>query len=94
MAATILAAGAGEAFREDRKREIPESMQRTLDDHADAGDTLRLTMVFLTLALVAALFTGRRTALRVVAALLALVAIFFVIRTGHLGSELVWSDNA
>jgi hypothetical protein len=94
MAATILAAGSGEAFREDRKREIPESMQRTLDDHADAGDTLRLTMVFLTLALVAALFTGRRTALRVVAALLALVAIFFVIRTGHLGSELVWSDNA
>jgi uncharacterized membrane protein len=93
MAATILAAGAGEALREERERDIPASMRGTLENHADAGDTLRLTMVFLTLVLVAALFTKKRTALRVVAVLLALVAIFFVIRTGHLGTELVGSDN-
>jgi hypothetical protein len=42
------------------------------------------------------LFTKRaaaQIALRVLAVLFALVAIFFVIRTGHLGSELVWSEN-
>jgi hypothetical protein len=96
MAATILAAGAGEAFREDREKTIPERMQSTLENHADAGDTLRLTMVLLTLVLVVALVTRRRPAqiaLRVLAALLALVAIFFVIRAGHLGAELAWSDN-
>jgi uncharacterized membrane protein len=96
MAATILAAGAGEAFREDREQKIPESTQSTLENHADAGDTLRLTMVLLTLVLVTGLFTKRpaaQIALRVLAFLFALVAIFFVIRTGHLGSELVWSDN-
>ena len=71
-------------------------MKSTLQNHADAGDTLRLTMVLLTLVLVAALFTKRRPAqiaLRVLAVLFALIAIFFVIRTGHLGSELVWSDD-
>ena len=52
MAATLLAVGAGEAFREDRERDIPESMKSTLQNHADAGDTLRLTMVLLTLVLV------------------------------------------
>jgi hypothetical protein len=95
MAATILAAGAGEAFREDRDPTIPERMQSTLDNHADAGDTLRLTMVLLTLVLVAALFTKNavRLVLRVLAVLLAITAVFFVIRAGHLGSELVWSDN-
>jgi hypothetical protein len=96
MAATILAAGAGEAFREERERTIPERMQGTLQNHADAGDTLRLTMVLLTLVLVVALFTKRpaaQIAARVLAVLLALVAIFFVVRTGHLGSELVWSEN-
>jgi hypothetical protein len=95
MAATILAAGAGEAFREDREPHIPEAMKSTLQNHADAGDTLRLTMVVLTLVLVVALFTKRNAAqivLRVLTVLLALTAIFFVIRAGHLGSELVWSD--
>jgi hypothetical protein len=96
MAATILAAGAGEAFREERERSIPPGMRSTLENHADAGDTLRLTMVLLTLVLVTGLFTKRpaaQIALRVLAVLFALVAIFFVIRTGHLGSELVWSDD-
>jgi hypothetical protein len=95
MAVTILAAGAGEAFLEDRERRIPEAMESTLQNHADAGDTLRLTMVVLTLVLVAALFSkrpGAQIALRVLAVLFALVAIFFVVRTGHLGSELVWSE--
>jgi Mn2+/Fe2+ NRAMP family transporter len=97
MAATILAAGAGEAFREDQERTMPpdRAMESTLQNHADAGDTLRLTMVVLTLALVAALFTKRNAAQivhRVLIVLLAATAIFFVIRAGHLGSELVWSD--
>jgi hypothetical protein len=96
MAATIVTAGAGEAFREDQERTIAPAARSTLENHAEAGDTLRLTMVVLTLVLVAALFTKRsaaRIALRVLTVLLAITAIFFVIRTGHLGSELVWSDD-
>ena len=34
-------------------------MKSTLENHADAGDTLRLTMVLLTLVLVTGLFTKR-----------------------------------
>ena len=64
LAATLLAVGAGEAFREDRERELPRSVVRR---HARAttrtpATTLRLTMVLLTLVLVVALFSGRRTA--------------------------------
>lgn len=99
MAATILAAGAGEAFREDREAEMPAGgagvVNTTLNDHADAGSALRLAMVLLTLVLVVALFTkglpnAVRIVLRVLAVVLALTAVFFVIRTGHLGAKLAW----
>ena len=49
-------------------------------------------MLFLTAALIGALFTKRmHIVLRVVIAILAIHALFWVIRTGHLGSELVWN---
>ena len=61
LAVTLLAVGAGEAFREDRERTLPEAFanNQTLHDHADAGITVRLTMVLLTLVLVAMLFAKR-----------------------------------
>jgi hypothetical protein len=98
MAATILAAGAGEAFKEDRENAMPPGMtvDPTLTDHADAGSALRLAMVLLTLTLVVSLFTRpnvARVVLRVLAVLLALTAVFFVIRTGHLGAKLAWGDQ-
>ena len=85
--------GAGEAFREDREGP-PEAMDATLD-HAEAGEALRFTMVVLTALLVGMLFARKlppvvNTVLRVLAVLLALVAVFFVIRTGHLGAKLAW----
>lgn len=64
-------------------------------DHAEAGEALRFTMVVLTALLVGMLFARKlppvvNTVLRVLAVLLALVAVFFVIRTGHLGAKLAW----
>jgi len=100
MAATLLAVGAGEAFREDRERTLPQALadDPTLQDHADAGSTVRITMVLLTLMLVAMLFAKRRPpavniVLRVLTVLLAATAIFFVIRTGHLGAKLAWGPE-
>jgi hypothetical protein len=92
-ASTLLAAGAGEVFRERQERKMPElRTDPTMHDHADAGITLRLSMILLAAALVALPFTRRRprVALRVIAALLALNAIWWVIRTGHLGAKLAW----
>ena len=100
LAATLLAVGAGEAFREEREREFPSLINDpTLHDHADAGITVRLAMVILTALLVGLLFARRapnaaRIALRVLAVLFALTAIFFVIRTGHLGAKLAWGDES
>ena len=48
-------------------------------------------MVFLTAALLGSMFATKSRVLRVLIALLALHALFWVIRTGHLGSELVWN---
>ena len=99
LAATLLAVGAGEAFREERERDFPALIgDPTLHDHADAGITVRLTMVLLTAVLVGLLFAKRlpnaaRIVLRVLAVLLALTAVVFVIRTGHLGSKLAWADD-
>ena len=90
-AATLLAAGAGTAFRAEREDEITDKAK--LHDHADAGLTLKLTMVLLTATLVGLLFATRgRIVLKVLVVLLALTAIVFVIRTGHLGSQLAWED--
>jgi uncharacterized membrane protein len=94
LAFTLLAVGAGEAFREERERVLPRSaVETTLHDHADAGITVRLSMLVLTALLVALLFVRRRgatIALRVLAVLFALTALVFVFRTGHLGAKLAW----
>ena len=66
MAATFLAVGAGEAFQEDRAKNMPGGgavLNPTLADHEDAGEALRLTMILLTLrarrvAVLAALAAG------------------------------------
>lgn len=95
LAATLLAAGAGEAFLETRDAEL--RADPTMRDHADAGDLLRFTVFGITFALAALLFTrpkAARTALRVLLGLLALVALFYVVRVGHLGSEMAWGDPA
>ena len=89
LIATLLTAGAGEAFLEAREDEIEDKAM--LANHEDAGDALRFTMVLLTVALVAAMFR-RHIVLRGVIGLLALTAIFFVIRAGHLGASLVWNS--
>ncbi|HWK29656.1 MAG TPA: DUF2231 domain-containing protein [Solirubrobacter sp.] len=99
LAATNLAVGAGEAFLEDRQRAfggVGGMVDPMLADHRDAGTTLRLALIVLTATLVGLLFARRlpnagTIVLRVLAALFALVAIFFVIRTGHLGAKLAWS---
>ena len=99
LAATLLAVGAGEAFREERLKDFPNLVgDPTLHDHADAGITVRLAMVILTALLVGLLFakrapTAARIALRVLAVLFALTAMFFVIRTGHLGAKLAWGHE-
>jgi amino acid transporter len=99
LAATLLAVGAGEAFRKERLRDFPDLVNDpTLHDHADAGITVRLAMVILTAVLVGMLFANRgpkvaRIALRVLAVLFALTAIFFVLRTGHLGAKLAWGGD-
>jgi uncharacterized membrane protein len=98
-AATILAVGAGEAFREDRGGAPPDELAR-LNEHAESGETLRILIVLLTFALLGWMFAHRRRlsgpaaiALRVGIALLAVASIFFVIRTGHLGAKLTWGDQ-
>ena len=99
LAATLLAVGAGEAFRRERLRDFPQLVNDpTLHDHADAGITVRLAMVILTALLVGMLFAKRaptpaRIVLRVLAALFALTALIFVIRTGHLGAKLAWGGD-
>jgi uncharacterized membrane protein len=89
LIATLLTAGAGEAFLEEREDEIEDKAM--LANHEDAGDALRFTMVLLTFALVVAMFR-RHVVLRGVIGLLAATAIFFVIRAGHLGASLVWNS--
>jgi len=94
MAATLLTAGAGEAFAEERSGPSPALLR----EHAEAGKDLRLFVVGLTAVLVLwMLGCGRGATAKVVArvltAVLALGAIFFVIRAGHLGAELAWSHG-
>src|SRR5215218_6215329 len=95
LAATMLTVGAGEAFQEDRAARRPGPIDPTLQDHMDAGRALRITLILLTLTLVVSLFakrwpSGVRVGLRVLTVLLAATAVFFVIRTGHLGAKLAW----
>jgi len=102
-AATILTVGAGQAFRADRESELgPAPIGGRLDQHAEAGERLRLAMVGFTLVLLLAAYVARTRredgaaalVLRGLLAVLAVLALFLVVRTGHLGAELAWSDPA
>jgi len=93
LAATLLTVGAGEAFLETKPR---LQNDQTMHDHKDAGITVRLTMVLLTFSLAGLLFLKRGVASKALtglAVLLAVTAVGFTIRTGHLGSQLVWDDD-
>jgi hypothetical protein len=94
---TLLTAGAGEAFLERLTSEDPTLAENaTMQDHADAGDLLRFAVFALTFVLVGLLFArpqALRVALRVLLVLLALTAIFYTVRTGHLGAKMAWGDE-
>jgi uncharacterized membrane protein len=88
---TLLTVGAGQAFKEEQEREIEDKAM--LSNHGGAGETVRFAMVLLTFALIGVLFARRpHIVLRVVIVLLALTAIGFVIRAGHLGATLAWDS--
>jgi hypothetical protein len=97
LGGTILAVGAGQALRDDRGGGGGMGGGR-IAEHAEAGENLRIVMVLFALALLATLWARRRNLLagapfvaaRVVVAILAVLAIFFVIRTGHLGAQATW----
>lgn len=98
-ASTILAVGAGLAFRADREAQLgPAPPGGLLDQHAHAGEQLRLAMLGFTLVLLAAVHVVRTRrpaapaiALRALLVVAAVVALVLVIRTGHLGAEVTWS---
>jgi uncharacterized membrane protein len=102
-AATILTVGAGQAFRADRSQGGggPGGGEASrLAEHAEAGENLRLVVIAFTVALLLTLLVRRlrgRPAidlvLRGAVAVLAVAAIFFVIRTGHLGAQLTWDQQ-
>ena len=100
-AATILTVGAGQAFRADREQGFGGggggAEAHRLAEHAQAGENLRLVVIAFTVALLVTLLLRRAqrggpavAILRAVVAVLAALAIFFVIRTGHLGAQLTW----
>jgi hypothetical protein len=93
-AATLLAVGAGEAFRADRERGGGPggggAENSTLNAHADAAETLRWIVIALTALLIIALFVSLQRMVYGLAAIAAVAAIFFCIRTGHLGAKLAW----
>jgi hypothetical protein len=99
LAATVLTAGAGEAFMDNRPQ-----VSAVLRDHKEAAETLRLLMFGLTaaiLVLVALDWSALRrrvpaaatTALAALVAVLALGAGFFTVRAGHLGAKAAWGHE-
>jgi hypothetical protein len=67
-----------------------------MKDHQGAGETVRFTMVFLTAGLLGLLWVRRgagNVALKVVVVLMAVSAVGFSIRAGHLGAKLAWGDE-
>jgi hypothetical protein len=106
LASTILAAGAGEAFRASGEG------GPGIAAHADAGETLRLVMIGLTAVVLVGLALRRAAAgeglvrlrglgrqawvapvTRGAFAIVAVAALFFVVRTGHLGAKQTWGDK-
>ncbi|POM22610.1 hypothetical protein BTM25_55600 [Actinomadura rubteroloni] len=103
MAATMLAAGAGEALRDARAGGGP--VPAAVAEHGELGGQLRvlvvaLTVVFLAVLVLdarrarvpepgrAAVLAGRAAAALVV--VLAVLALVWVVRAGHAGAELTW----
>jgi hypothetical protein len=100
LVSTLLAVGAGEAFKADQEEEAPPGapVDPNLAHHAESGEALRIVMVLLTASLVAAVFARKaprpvQIGLQILVVLLAANAIFWVIRTGHLGSEMAWGPD-
>jgi len=101
-AATILTVGAGQAFRADRAEGFGGAGEAgRLAEHAEAGENLRLVVIAFTVALLVTLLLRRllrrggpaEAILRGVVVVLAVLAVFFVIRTGHLGAQLTWERD-
>jgi uncharacterized membrane protein len=107
MAFTILAAGAGEAFRASR----PIFASAALNEHAELGDQLKAVVVLFSAGIVGVVISdhlrdsgllGRLAqlvhrppifrAVRLGLSLLAVVALVWVVRTGHEGAEVAWSQ--
>jgi uncharacterized membrane protein len=84
---TIVAVGAGEAFKADRGN----FASARLHAHQEAGETLRILMILFALALLGTLWARRQGVLNGVGFHVARVVV--VIRTGHLGAELTWGDR-
>ena len=83
---TLLAAGAGEAFLESRDAQL--RADPTMEDHEDAGTCCASWSSRSRSRLVGMLFAqAAGVRLRALVVLLALVAIFYTFRTGHLGAE-------
>jgi hypothetical protein len=89
--------------------QLARVMDQRIESHQQSGQTVRFTVIVLTAALVAAMLAQHRpdsgigrllgsgagfVALRLVIAVFAVAALFFVIRTGHLGAKLVWNQPA
>ena len=102
LAGTVLAAGAGDAFLEER-RFVPN----VLHEHQEAGETLRLLMfIFVALVLLTVVrdWRARRgspigshavgVGLSVVVLAVAAASGFFVARAGHLGSKSTWGEES
>jgi uncharacterized membrane protein len=105
LAATILTAGAGQAFYDQRP-----FVEDVLRQHKEAGETLRTVAIGLTVAILALVtldwarslpagpraLRGRALAVGLsgVVALLALGTGFFTIRAGHLGAKAAWGREA
>ncbi len=89
--ATVLAASSGEAFAELL------SSGEAIDKHRELGETLRLLSILQSLALVAMTVTGRRDVSKTVSMVISAVvvltsvlALIWVIRTGHEGASQSW----
>ena len=130
LASTVVAAGAGEKFRDSAfsgERDTAavshkppaqpageQREQQLINDHASSAETLRMIMFIFAAALVLAVLAERSRGfglagggvsgflarqptslgLRGAVVVLAVLAGFFVVRTGHLGAKATWQDKS
>jgi uncharacterized membrane protein len=104
LLATVLAAGAGDAFFDGRT-----TIEAVLREHQEAGETLRLLCVGLTLSILVTIAVDRLSAtgrgpsivrarsaaiaLSLIVAVLAAGTGFYTVRAGHLGAKAAWSRD-